>query len=558
MSGTTAIANPTEQELARRDWLKRVLTAEGPKKAFETATGERKKADDKLVAARQALTEAKNELAEQEAAVARAQKRVAEHQQAFAAARVPGTMTAETLRRESEQVARDIAEIESSQEVGMGLDIFGAEPDAEQPAPPPLSAEDEQRLQNLRLRQKQLQDWKDALGRKTAAEQETPLKNAAEALLPELRSNLADRRQAVVAAKQNALAARGDRHEIGILPGAREEGLDGPANDDDDAVGDAPGAPRGYDPQTGLISGSRPAKPAALRDEDEEYEPLTAHHLYPWNKIQGDLNRALDPTRIGKAAETDRPSEVKAMQGEMQRLLDFGHVKVAASFWEEFAKPAAERSAEFAKTLNDAVTAICWSPGNVFLGPLGSKRGDDPHDGVDTAFTKSGLPSPASALAEMLARPTETGKTGIGAEHDGLTEILRRNVQAAQSGDDAKPRPYDKSEWEDNEDVLKVRRGRVRVNAGLRGFDPEVDALVAESEAEAMAVAEMAQKATADLALPRKATEAARLGGDAVAQRLSEVDLRPLPPEQQDDVKTALAGLREVLRTLKSSLGSRR
>lgn len=207
--------------------------------------------------------------------------------------------------------------------------------------------------------------------------------------------------------------------------------------------GKAPDA--GYDPKTGLWTTGRPEKPdsiPSIKGTDKATgASLTAHHLYPWNKIEADLNAALGAKN----------------RGALEKLFVFGDVKVPSTFWDELAKAPADRNYEFAEVLNHAVPKICWSPANVFMGP--SERGDDPGEEVDTAYTKSGLPSPGSAAAELLAK---SGGIGGGGKQSKLAAMLVRNIR---EGGGAEARQHDPSEWTKDKNGKPIR---VNPNAVVR------------------------------------------------------------------------------------------
>jgi hypothetical protein len=188
-----------------------------------------------------------------------------------------------------------------------------------------------------------------------------------------------------------------------------------------------------YDPATGLYGGNRPKKPDSLKGIDEADESLTAHHLYPWNQILKDINDGLQD-----------PSGAK-----MKKLLAFGETDVPAWFWDDLKLAPKDRRSQFGDEVNKAAAKICWSPSNIFMGPRNTKRGDDPGEKLDVAYTQSGLPTPQSALAEMIKK-----KGGIGTD-DKLVEMLSRNVHEAQGG---QSRPYTEQEWIDDGTGKRVRR----------------------------------------------------------------------------------------------------
>jgi hypothetical protein len=286
--------------------------------------------------------------------------------------------------------------------------------------------------------------------------------------------------QRVMAAKQRAADAA--RAYADVKPAA------GPARDPDEGAS-ALGA-GGYNPATGLWDGERPAKLSSLKGTDESGDSLTAHHLYPWNKIRGDLNKAL--------SGRDR--------GALERLFAFGSASVDDSFWSELAKDPAVRPYSFSEQLNLAVRQVCWAPANVFMGPLGSKRGDDPGEELDQAFSKRGLMTPASAVAELTAATggigatpaqlkaditgkflakvgkaaeselSETQRTELAAKvklaqgRQRLAALLAERTRDAQGGS---PRAYDPAEWATNADGKRVRAGQV-ASAHVKEVPPDL------------------------------------------------------------------------------------
>lgn len=276
---------------------------------------------------------------------------------------------------------------------------------------------------------------------------------------------------ALVAARERAAAAAATYAEAQKASPAKA------ADPDAAAGGSGPGVGV-YNAATGELGNDRPSKPPNLKGTDETGDSLTAHHLYPWNRIREDLNDALRSRN----------------RTELERLFAFGSVVIDDSFWTELAKEPPARSYAFTEQVNSAARQICWAPANVFMGPLGSKRGDDPGEGLDTAFTKSGLPTTASAAAELLARtgglgesperiastltekcldaakvktvaelPEEArkklaGEIAIAQGKRRLAELIAANTRAAQDGE---ARPYDPNEWATDKDSKRVRAGQV-------------------------------------------------------------------------------------------------
>lgn len=198
----------------------------------------------------------------------------------------------------------------------------------------------------------------------------------------------------------------------------------------------------GYDPGTGEYTG-RPKKPSSLKGTDEAGDPLTAHHLYPWNKLRSDLNAALkDPTGA-----------------QMKAVLEFAQHTPPSGFYTELAKDCGDRCEDFTTWVNAAAKALCWGPANIFMGPLGDKRGDDPGHDIDSSRMKSGVVTPASAVADLLDQ-----QGGI-AKASKLTRRLAQHVREAQVDESGEvvPRPYDKRDWEADDKDKRVRRARVPI-----------------------------------------------------------------------------------------------
>ena len=281
--------------------------------------------------------------------------------------------------------------------------------------------------------------------------------------------------EGVLATKRAAVA----QAEAAALTAARAAQQAAPPTvEREDGGGAGPGVAV-YDAVLGQITGDRPSKPGgALKGTDDNGDPLTAHHLYPWNQIRDDLNAAL--------ASGSRPS--------LQRLLTFRSVEVESWFWEELTKPAPQRSYAFSEAVNAAAQKICWTPRNIFMGPLGEKRGDDPGEKLDLAYTRSGVPTSASAAAQLIAKTGGLGTTPrmieaettanflrhVGVSSTGeldqqqqqdlaakikldqgkrlLAERLLAHVADAQG--DA-PRAYSADEWAPDAEGKQVRQGRI-------------------------------------------------------------------------------------------------
>lgn len=227
---------------------------------------------------------------------------------------------------------------------------------------------------------------------------------------------------------------------VGGAPLDEDEGED---IEEDDQNPTAVASGQGYSAATGQYGG-RPNKPKGLSGKDENGEALTAHHIYPWNKLRSGLNAAL----------LDKKGEA------MKKILAFAVHTPPPKFYEELAKDPGARHDDFVQWVNAAARALCWGPSNIFMGPLNTNRGDDPGSKLDAAYSKSGLMTPASAVGELLE------KSGGIAKASPLTELLARNVREASIDEKGERTAtgYDPLEWELDQNGKKVRRGRVELS----------------------------------------------------------------------------------------------
>lgn len=203
--------------------------------------------------------------------------------------------------------------------------------------------------------------------------------------------------------------------------------------------GSAPPAAEGYDTVAGEYTGDRPDKPPTLTGVDEDFDPLTAHHLYPWNKIKEDLNKALR----GRS------------KSALEALFRFANFTPGDTFWDELAKEPAARNYSFASDINVAAQAICWSPRNIFMGPLGEKRADDPGEELDETFEADGQMTLNTRIARAMA-----AQGGIGARLDpkeiqadlakpGFDQALKALVDSRKNEKDKEKRKVSQAEIEE-------------------------------------------------------------------------------------------------------------
>src|SRR5262249_32684667 len=135
---------------------------------------------------------------------------------------------------------------------------------------------------------------------------------------------------------------------------------------------------------------------------DEAQKSLTAHHLYPWNQIQADLNKAL-----------------KDQSGaRLKAIFTFARGKEPAGWvWDELAMLGPQdRSYRVAQRVNLQAPLLCWNPGNIVMGRRGKERGDDPGEARDEKPVRPGMPEPGSAVAELIERQGGLGEVKAMAE----------------------------------------------------------------------------------------------------------------------------------------------
>ncbi len=376
--------------------------------------GQLKAAEKKVEPLQQKLDEARKELKGKNDEIEAVTATVKSIEKEIADAKIPQGETAETLKKQIKELEQKLKALDSDDDMPIDFDNFGSEPAAKEEDPAIL----EQRKALTETKAK-TENWLKASQRGI----ELGIQKAKLLPLEQARTDAKSKVDgALLEVKEASKPAVALKLEIqSKSPG---QGGDGKLT----------GC---YDPVKGEITENRPEKPASLRGRDDEGDSLTANHLYPWNKIRDDINKALK----------------SGSQAELQKVLDFGKFKADASFWQEFAKPAGERSHSFSETMNRAAQAVCWAPDNVFLGPISAKRGDDPGEKRDAAFTKSGLPTPESAMAEMMDK--EGGITG---NRTGAAAIFEKNLREAQKGEKPKARDYDPKEWEPDQYGKLVRR----------------------------------------------------------------------------------------------------
>ena len=273
-------------------------------------------------------------------------------------------------------------------------------------------------------------------------------------------------------------------------------------------------ATEGYDPAKGEYTGDRPDKPPVLTGVDEGFDPLTAHHLYPWNKIKADLNKALRSRSAGA----------------MKALFQFADFKPGAKFFDELAKEPAARDYKFASDVNVAAQMICWSPRNIFMGPLGEKRSDDPGEELDETFEAD--------------RKQQTLNTRIAHAMEKQGGVSPRLDPTEIKADLAQPK-FDQKLAE----LLKYKKEKEK-NPSKKGVTKqEIDDLMAEAEKEAEPLVESTrlEREAAALETAKLLEQRSKLEADRAAPLAKQIEsfkeehklvLGRLTPEQvREDLK---------------------
>lgn len=123
-------------------------------------------------------------------------------------------------------------------------------------------------------------------------------------------------------------------------------------------------------PETRTITA---AKDKAKKDQeklplDRRVDGFTAHHKYPWSSIKGDIELA------STAPKTD--DSKKTLKG----LEEFSGCSFPIKH-DDFVKDRSHRDVLYKRNeskIDDWIQDVCWTPSNIFIGPLSEQREDDP------------------------------------------------------------------------------------------------------------------------------------------------------------------------------------
>ncbi len=139
-----------------------------------------------------------------------------------------------------------------------------------------------------------------------------------------------------------------------------------------------------YDPDQNIIDG-RPKETETIKKEKDEAKKkykgmtFTAHHKYPWSRIKDDIQFAF-------TAPSEK-SSLKTLDN-----LEFFSGKKFPGTRDSFLNSLNDRKTSYStrkKEYDTWIQNVCWTPGNIFLGPLSDKRIDDPGNSFDGHYTRS-------------------------------------------------------------------------------------------------------------------------------------------------------------------------
>lgn len=228
-------------------------------------------------------------------------------------------------------------------------------------------------------------------------------------------------------------------------------------------------------------SSDRPTKPRDLVDDR-----LTAHHLYPFNRIRDEFANTLRgqylPAMQNILAFTGKDSPDLSKKFNRLRSADTSEAYRAMSYqrawtptkkWKDKQKaaraaqkqlygktggPTVEQTTELdssAIRLRRLYGAATWSRHNLFMGPAPKERLDDPHKGLDSRFTPDGEATKSSKLAAKLYH-TPGGLEGANPVD------FRMAVQSARRATVVnKEREFNEADWTSPTPGKHIQKGRI-------------------------------------------------------------------------------------------------
>ncbi len=215
--------------------------------------------------------------------------------------------------------------------------------------------------------------------------------------------------------------------------------------------------------EIGALTGDkRPNKPEGLTKKDDKLGNLTAHHLFPYNKIREEFATSLKDKDIGAVQNVMSFSgKGKTDSSEAFRLLAYQKEHTPSAKWKAHQKVVRDEQKvregkrkgpakgvlppvtldptpdSSSKRLDGAFRDATWAEHNIFMGPEPKKRTDDPHEGLDVKFDSKGKPSKSSVLAQELDKKGFKGVEPV---------AFHSKLQTARN-ESKGTRPYKSEEW---------------------------------------------------------------------------------------------------------------
>lgn len=188
----------------------------------------------------------------------------------------------------------------------------------------------------------------------------------------------------------------------------------------------------------------RPEKPDDLK-VTYDGDPLTAHHLFPYNRIESDLSKAIEEQDLRTVSNFMAfKGETSTDESDAFRLLAYQRPHKPSKAWKKHQRNAKEEGINGEEDSSDIrlrkfFREAAWARHNIFMGPAPELRADDPHERYDTHVVK-GKETESSKLAK------EMFDSGVGAlENADFHEKLKKARKDPES------REFHKKDWEETE-----------------------------------------------------------------------------------------------------------
>lgn len=253
-----------------------------------------------------------------------------------------------------------------------------------------------------------------------------------------------------------------------------------------------------------IREGARPDRPSALAAKGEVpgkkgKQDLTAHHLVPYNFIRDSFASAVEGQNLAAMqnflafsgqGSTDSSEAYRALayqaehkpkpKAKVELTKEEGLARRAAAEEERRRGIVAFHRQDMPESSKSGLQQLfkqaTWASHNVFMGPAPEHRVDDPKEGLDAQYLKSGALTKSSVMAKQIyergfarIHPVDfvAGVQSARNQAEGLAE--RKTGQESEYGDAFKPRAektgtrmYDPSAWEKAEDGKVRQAGAVK------------------------------------------------------------------------------------------------